>query len=139
MPSRLIRATAALHLALDAVGVKAGDEVLVPTMTFTATAEVVHYLGARPVLVDCQADTLNIDPEAMEKAIGPKTKAVMPVDFAGQPCDLTNILNIAREPQSGGDRGRRTCVAGATPGKNGRHAQRYYLLFVLRNQDNNHR
>jgi len=89
--------TAALHLALDAVGVKAGDEVLVPTMTFTATAEVVHYLGARPVLVDCQADTLNIDPVAMEKAIGPKTKAVMPVDFAGQPCELDNILNIARD------------------------------------------
>jgi perosamine synthetase len=88
--------TAALHLALDAVGVKAGDEVLVPTMTFTATAEVVHYLGARPVLVDCQADTLNIDPAAMEKALGPKTKAVMPVDFAGQPCELGNILKIAR-------------------------------------------
>ena len=89
--------TAALHLALDAVGVKAGDEVLVPTMTFTATAEVVHYLGARPVLVDCQADTLNIDPAAMEKAIGAKTKAVMPVDFAGQPCDYDLILKIARE------------------------------------------
>jgi len=89
--------TAALHLALDAVGVKAGDEVLVPTMTFTATAEVVHYLGARPVLVDCQPDTLNIDPQAMAKAIGPRTKAVMPVDFAGQPCELGNILNIARD------------------------------------------
>jgi len=89
--------TAALHLALDAVGIKAGDEVLVPTMTFTATAEVVHYLGARPVLIDCQVDTLNIDPQVMEKAIGPKTKAVMPVDFAGQPCELANILNIARD------------------------------------------
>lgn len=89
--------TAALHLALDAVGVKAGDEVLVPTMTFTATAEVVHYLGARPVLVDCQPDTLNIDPVAMEKAIGAKTKAVMPVDFAGQPCDYKPILDIARK------------------------------------------
>jgi len=89
--------TAALHLALEAVGVKAGDEVLVPTMTFTATAEVVHYLGARPVLVDCQPDTLNIDPAAMEKAIGPKTKAVMPVDFAGQPCELDTIARIARD------------------------------------------
>ena len=89
--------TAALHLALDAVGIKAGDEVIVPTMTFTATAEVVLYLGARPVLVDCQEDTLNIDPEAMEKAIGPKTKAVMPVDFAGQPCELGKILEIARD------------------------------------------
>lgn len=89
--------TAALHLALDAVGVTAGDEVIVPTMTFTATAEVVHYLGARPVLVDCEADTLNIDPEAVERAIGPKTKAVMPVDIAGQPCELARILDIARQ------------------------------------------
>jgi perosamine synthetase len=89
--------TAALHLALEAVGVKAGDEVLVPTMTFTATAEVVLYLGARPVLVDCEPDTLNIDPAAMEKTITPKTKAVMPVDFGGQPCDYDSILEIARK------------------------------------------
>jgi dTDP-4-amino-4,6-dideoxygalactose transaminase len=89
--------TAALHLALDAVGIKASDEVLVPTMTFTATAEVVHYLGARPVLIDCQPDTLNIDPQAMEKAINTKTKAVMPVDFAGQPCDYNPILDVARK------------------------------------------
>ena len=89
--------TAALHLALEAVGIKAGDEVIVPTMTFTATAEVVLYLGARPVLVDCQEDTLNIDPAAIVRAIGPKTKAIMPVDFAGQPCELGKILEIARD------------------------------------------
>ena len=88
--------TAALHLALDAVGVKSGDEVLVPTMTFTATAEVVHYLGARPVLVDCQPGTLNIDPEKIERAVTAKTKAIMPVDFGGQPCDYDAIMEVAR-------------------------------------------
>jgi dTDP-4-amino-4,6-dideoxygalactose transaminase len=88
--------TAALHLALDAVGIRAADEVIVPTTTFTATAEVVTYFDARPVLVDCEEDTLNIDPAALEKAIGPKTKAVMPVDFAGHPAELGKIREIAR-------------------------------------------
>src|SRR6266542_5951301 len=59
--------TAALHLALDAVGIQEGDEVIVPTMTFTATAEVVLYFKAKPVLVDCDADTFNIDPLHIEK------------------------------------------------------------------------
>jgi perosamine synthetase len=88
--------TAALHLALEAVGVKAGDEVLVPTMTFAATAEVVFYLGARPVLVDCLPDTLNIDPEAVERAVTPRTRAIIPVHYAGQPCDMDQVLDIAR-------------------------------------------
>src|SRR5215217_9438122 len=61
--------TSALHLALEAIGIKEGDEIIVPTMTFTATAEVVLYLKAKPVLVDCQPDTLNIDPEQIEKSI----------------------------------------------------------------------
>jgi dTDP-4-amino-4,6-dideoxygalactose transaminase len=60
--------TAALHLALDAVGVKEGDEVLVPTMTFAATAEVVLYFKAKPVLVDCQPNTFNLDADQIEKA-----------------------------------------------------------------------
>ena len=80
--------TAALHLALDAVGIKEGDEVIVPTMTFTATAEVVLYFKAKPVLVDCQPDTLNIDPTQIEAAITPETKAIIPVHMAGQPCDM---------------------------------------------------
>ena len=88
--------TAALHLALDAVGVKEGDEVIVPAMTFAATAEVVIYLKAKPVLVDCRRDTLNIDPEAIERKITSKTKAIIPVDMAGQPCDFDAILEIAR-------------------------------------------
>ena len=88
--------TAALHLALDAIGVEEGDEVIVPTMTFTATAEVVLYFKAKPVLVDCLPDTLNIDPAQLERAISSKTKAILPVHFGGQPCDMATIMDIAR-------------------------------------------
>jgi perosamine synthetase len=88
--------TAALHLALDAVGIKEGDEVLVPTMTFAATAEVVLYFKAKPVLVDCQQDTLNLDPDQMEEMITSKTKAIIPVHIAGQPCEMHRIMEIAR-------------------------------------------
>ncbi|MEE8452264.1 MAG: DegT/DnrJ/EryC1/StrS aminotransferase family protein [Thermoguttaceae bacterium] len=89
-------ATAALHLALEAVGLSPGDEVLVPTMTFAATAEVVVHLGATPVLVDCREDTLNLDPRQLEQKITPRTKAVVPVHYAGQPCEMDCILEIAR-------------------------------------------
>ena len=89
-------ATAALHLGLAAVGVGEGDEVIVPTMTFAATAEVALYLKAKPVLVDCTPDTLNIDPAAVESALTPRTKAIIPVHFAGQPCDSGRILSLAR-------------------------------------------
>jgi dTDP-4-amino-4,6-dideoxygalactose transaminase len=88
--------TAALHLALDAAGLKEGDEVLIPTMTFAATAEVVLYFKAKPVLVDCQPDTLNIGPDQIEKALTSKTKAIIPVHIGGQPCDMERILEIAR-------------------------------------------
>ena len=88
--------TAALHLALEAIGIKQDDEVIVPTMTFTATAEVVLYFKARPVLVDCRPDTLNIDPDRIERAITAKTKAIIPVHFGGQPCDMEPIQKIAR-------------------------------------------
>jgi dTDP-4-amino-4,6-dideoxygalactose transaminase len=89
--------TAALHLALDAVGIKEGDEVIVPTMTFTATAEVVLYFKARPVLVDCEPGTLNIDPNKIEQAVSSKTKAIIPVHMAGQPCAMNEILGIAKK------------------------------------------
>ena len=89
--------TAALHLALEAVGIEEGDEVIVPTMTFTATAEVVVYFKAKPVLVDCRPNTLNIDPDLIERAITPKTKAIIPVHFGGQSCDMEAILRIARK------------------------------------------
>jgi perosamine synthetase len=88
-------ATAALHLALGAVGIQEGDEVLVPTMTFAATAEVVLYFKAKPVLVDCLQDTFNIDSNQIEKSITAKTKAIIPVHIAGQACDMDRILEIA--------------------------------------------
>jgi dTDP-4-amino-4,6-dideoxygalactose transaminase len=88
--------TAALHLALDAIGLREGDEVLIPTMTFAATAEVVLYFKARPVLVDCEPDTLNLDPAGLEKTISPRTRAIIPVHFAGHACDMAPILEIAR-------------------------------------------
>ena len=87
--------TAALHLSLEAAGIREGDEVLVPTMTFAATAEVVAYLKAKPVLIDCDEHTLNLNCNLIEQAITNKTKAIIPVQFAGQPCDMDPILSIA--------------------------------------------
>jgi perosamine synthetase len=88
--------TAAMHLALRTVGLRPDDEVIVPTMTFTATAEVVCYFGAKPVIVDIDRDTHNIDPERIEKAVTSRTRAVLPVHYAGQPCDMDAIIEIAR-------------------------------------------
>jgi perosamine synthetase len=88
--------TSALHLALEAVGVGPGDEVITSPMTFAATAAVIEHLGARPVLVDVESDTLNMDAEALEPAITPRTRAILPVHFGGQPCDMDLILGLAR-------------------------------------------
>src|SRR6266568_809325 len=88
--------TAALHLSLEAAGVRAGDEVLLPTTTFTATAEAVTYLGARPVLVDIDPVAMNINAEDAAKRITPKTKAIIPVHLGGQPCDMDEIQALAR-------------------------------------------
>lgn len=90
-------ATAALHLALDAIGLQRGDEVIVPTVTFTASAEVVRYFDATPVLVDVVPDTLCIDPDALRRAITPQTKAVMPVHLGGHPAEMNTIMGIAEE------------------------------------------
>lgn len=90
-------ATAGLHLALEAIGIGPGDEVIVPTYTFTTTAEVVRYLGADPVFIDSCEDTLNMDPEAFKQAITNKTKAVIPVHFAGLACNMSEIIAIARK------------------------------------------
>jgi dTDP-4-amino-4,6-dideoxygalactose transaminase len=89
-------ATSGLHLALEAAGVGPGDEVITTPFTFTATAEVVRYLGADPVFVDVNKDTLNIDPSLIEAAITARTKAIIPVHFAGLACDMQSILQIAR-------------------------------------------
>jgi dTDP-4-amino-4,6-dideoxygalactose transaminase len=90
-------ATAGLHLALEAVGVGPGDEVITTTHTFTATAEVIRYLGADPVFVDIDARTLCIDVNAIEAAITPRTKAIMPVHFAGRAAEMPLILTLARK------------------------------------------
>ncbi len=90
-------ATAALHLGLEAMGVGPGDEVIVPTLTFTATAEVVRYLGAKPVFVDINPATLCLDLGATSAAITPATKVLMPVHFAGRPCDLSALRVLANK------------------------------------------
>lgn len=90
-------ATAGLHLGLEAMGVGPDDEVIVPTLTFTATAEVVRYLGATPVLVDMAPTTFNIDIAAIRDVITAKTKVIMPVHFAGRACDMTALRALADE------------------------------------------
>ena len=89
--------TAALHLALEAIGLTRDDEVLVPTMTFTASAEVVTYFGARPVFVDIDSLSLNMDPSDAERKITSRTKAIIPVHLAGVPCDMAEILDLAEK------------------------------------------
>jgi dTDP-4-amino-4,6-dideoxygalactose transaminase len=89
-------ATAGLHLALEAIGVGPGDEVITTTHTFTATAEVARYLGADVVLVDIDPATLCIDPQAVEAAITPATRAIIPVHYGGLAADMAAILAIAR-------------------------------------------
>jgi dTDP-4-amino-4,6-dideoxygalactose transaminase len=90
-------ATAGLHLALEAVGIGPGDEVITTTHTFTATAEVVRYLGADVKLVDVDPATLCIDPKAVEAAITPRTKCIVPVHYAGLAADMPAILAIAKK------------------------------------------
>ena len=89
-------ATAALYLSLKALGIKKNDEVIVPDLTFVATANVVLQVGATPVLVDIDDETLNISTESIIKNISRKTKAIMPVHLAGTPCDMQKIMKIAR-------------------------------------------
>jgi dTDP-4-amino-4,6-dideoxygalactose transaminase len=86
--------TAALHVSLAALGVGPGDEVIVPTLTFCATANVVVHLGAKPVIVDVDRN-FQIDPEGVRRAIGARTKAIIPVHYGGQACALREILELA--------------------------------------------
>ena len=89
--------TAALHLALEAIGLTRGDEVLVPTTTFTASAEVVTYFGAKPVFVDIDSLSMNMDPSDAERKITLRTKAIIPVHLAGVACDMAEILDLAEK------------------------------------------
>jgi dTDP-4-amino-4,6-dideoxygalactose transaminase len=89
--------TAALHLGLLALGIGPGDEVILPDFTFPATANVVELVGAKPVLVDIDLATFNIDPKLVVSAITQRTKAIMPVHLFGQPAELQLILEISRQ------------------------------------------
>lgn len=89
--------TDALHLALRALDIGAGDEVISVAFTFVATTEAIGIVGAKPVFVDIDKDTFNIDPEKIESAITPKTKAIIPVHLYGQPCDMDVIMDIAKK------------------------------------------
>jgi dTDP-4-amino-4,6-dideoxygalactose transaminase len=87
--------TDALQIALMAIGVKPGDEIITTPFTFVATTETIALLGAKPVYVDIDPHTFNIDPEKIEAKITPRTKAILPVHLFGQPCDITRIKEIA--------------------------------------------
>ena len=97
--------TDALKLAYLAAGVRPGDEVILPVNTFIATAEAVSHIGARPVFVDCLAETANIDPGLIEAAITDRTRAIVPVHLYGQPADMDAIQAVA-DDRGSGDRGR---------------------------------
>ena len=129
-------ATAGLHLALEAAGIGPGDEVIVPTWTFTATAEVVRYLGAEPVLVDIDPLTLNIDLRAAKAAVTGATRAIIPVHFAGLPVSYADLSAFA------GDHGLRVVedAAHAFPARAdgicvGARTQRRHRVQLLRHQD----
>ncbi len=89
--------TAALYLAYVAAGIKKGDEVITSPLTFAATSNMLAFCSAKPVFVDIGEHTLNIDPEEIEKKITSKTKAIVPIDFAGNPCDYDAIVKIAKK------------------------------------------
>lgn len=89
--------TAALHLSMLAAGIKQGDEVITTPMTFCATINVIIHCGATPVLADCDLRDMNIQPEEIERKITARTKAILPVHFAGRCCDMKSIMEIARK------------------------------------------
>jgi len=88
--------TAALHLAFAAIDLKPGDEVILPTMTFAASGEVILYFGAKPVLIDCAPGSFHMDPDLIERYITPKTRAILPVHYSGYADHMDSILRIAR-------------------------------------------
>ncbi|MFH1233607.1 MAG: DegT/DnrJ/EryC1/StrS family aminotransferase [Patescibacteria group bacterium] len=89
--------TAALHVALLSLGIKAGDEIIVPAFTMAASWMAVLYTGAKPIFVDCELETYNIDPDKIEKKITAHTKAIMPVHIYGHPCEMNKIMNLAQK------------------------------------------
>ncbi|MDD5169317.1 MAG: aminotransferase class I/II-fold pyridoxal phosphate-dependent enzyme, partial [Syntrophales bacterium] len=88
-------ATAGMHLTLMAMGIGPGDEIITPSMTFVSTINMIAMAGARPVFIDCDYGTLNIDPELIAEKITDRTKAIIPVHFAGAPADMDAIADVA--------------------------------------------
>ncbi len=88
--------TAGLHLALEVLGIGPGDEVITTPLTFSATANVIVHVGARPVFADVDPQTMNLDPEAVARAVTPRTKAILPVHLAGRPCEMHALLEVAQ-------------------------------------------
>jgi dTDP-4-amino-4,6-dideoxygalactose transaminase len=91
--------TAALHLSLLSLGIKPGDEVITTPLTFAATANSIVHAGGRPVFADVQLETMNIDPQEVEKKVSDKTRAILPVHFAGRPCEMDQLMAFARRHQ----------------------------------------
>ncbi|HOL49969.1 MAG TPA: DegT/DnrJ/EryC1/StrS family aminotransferase [bacterium] len=89
--------TSAIHLALVSCGIKQGDEVIVPSLTFAATIQAIVATGASVVFCDVQPDTLNLDPEDVKKRVSSKTKAIVPVHYRGYPCEMDQLKNIAKQ------------------------------------------
>jgi perosamine synthetase len=119
--------TCALHLALIALGLKPGDEVIVPTLTYVATANVVRYCGGRPVLVDVDRTTFNIDPAAIEAKVGPRTRGIIAVHLYGHPAEMDQVRRIAQR--------HRGCLRGTWRGisrRARRRVGRMRGLFLLR-------
>jgi len=89
--------TSALHIAFDGAGIRKGDEVIVPSLTFCASVEAIIAAGATPVFCEVKPDSLNMDIDDIIRHIGPKTKAIMPVHYCGSPCDMDSLLSIGKE------------------------------------------
>lgn len=114
--------TAALHMALRELGIGPGDEVIVPALTFVATANPIFYVGATPVIVDVELDTWNISPEQVKKYITERTKAIIPVHLYGNPCNMDVLCDIAREHNL-------YIIEDATEGLGARYNEKHMGLF----------
>ena len=132
-------ATAGLHLALDALGLQPDDEIITSTYTFTSTAAVALHLRARPVLVDVLPGQLGLDPEAVERAITPRTRAIVPVHIAGRAVRHGSPPEDRRTPRAVDRRGRRPRAARAVSRPPGRHDRRPDGLQLLRGQEHHDR
>ena len=119
--------TSALHLALEALGVKAGDEVIVPSLTFVASFQAISVVGAVPIPCDVYPDTLLMDMNSVKEKISNRTKVIMPVHYGGNPCDMNTLLEIKKPGEFELLKMRRMHLAQLIVGKN-RRIWRYCLL-----------